>query len=216
MLNMPAFSRLAGQATQLPKCELIFKRTLSIENLLIIFLPLVFFFSPCTRALCETSKEITWTQIESKYTVIKYQSKEDLKRFNNSLDYGSQKRSLRRLFSGSEPDTLTDKLISKVDGLYERVGEILDMRKQIPKVAIKIYRGKTQLNEAFYKIYKKDNHFRSWYIYEYNTIYLNVIDFHEGILAHEMAHCIIDHFLLVRPPAASAEILARYVDEHLK
>jgi hypothetical protein len=188
----------------------------SIETLLIIFLPLVFFFSPCTRALSETSKEITWTQIESKYTVIKYQSKEDLKKFNNSLDYGMKRRSLRRLFSRSEPDTLNDKLINKVDGLYERVGEILDMRKQVPKVAIKIYRGKTQLNEAFYKIYKKHSHFRSWYIYEYNTIYLNVMDSQEGMLAHEMAHCIIDHFLLVRPPATSAEILARYVDEHLK
>jgi hypothetical protein len=42
------------------------------------------------------------------------------------------------------------------------------------------------------------------------------MDLHEGMLAHEMAHCIIDYFLLVRPPVASAEILARYVDEHLK
>ncbi len=191
-------------------------RNLSIKTLLIIFLPLVFFFSPCTSALCETSKEITWTQIESKYTVIKYQSQKDLKRFDNSLDYGMEKRSLGRLFSRSEPDTLNDKLINKVDALFERVEEILDMRKQIPKVAINIYQSKKQLNEAFYKIYKKDSHFRSWYIYEYNTIYLNVMDSHEGMLAHEMAHCIIDHFLLTRPPAASAEILARYVDEHLK
>jgi hypothetical protein len=38
---------------------------------------------------------------------------------------------------------------------------------------------------------------------------------HEGILAHEMAHAIIDQFLTVRPPSATAEILARYVDGHL-
>jgi hypothetical protein len=31
-----------------------------------------------------------------------------------------------------------------------------------------------------------------------------------------LAHFIIDHYLLVRPPAATAEILARYVDSHLK
>ena len=36
-----------------------------------------------------------------------------------------------------------------------------------------------------------------------------------GMLAHEMAHAIIDDFLQVRPPMASAEILARYVDAHL-
>jgi hypothetical protein len=36
------------------------------------------------------------------------------------------------------------------------------------------------------------------------------------MLAHEMAHCVIDHYLLIRPPMATAEILARYVDSHLK
>jgi hypothetical protein len=30
-----------------------------------------------------------------------------------------------------------------------------------------------------------------------------------------MAHSIIDNYLLVRPPKATAEILARYVDSHL-
>jgi hypothetical protein len=35
------------------------------------------------------------------------------------------------------------------------------------------------------------------------------------MLAHEMAHSIIDHYLRVRPPHATAEILARYVDGHL-
>jgi hypothetical protein len=38
---------------------------------------------------------------------------------------------------------------------------------------------------------------------------------YEGILAHEIAHSIIDNYLLILPPKATAEILARYVDEHL-
>ena len=40
-------------------------------------------------------------------------------------------------------------------------------------------------------------------------------DVHAGMLAHELAHAIIDHYLTVRPPAQTAEILARYVDSHL-
>ena len=35
-------------------------------------------------------------------------------------------------------------------------------------------------------------------------------------MAHEIAHAIIDHYLLIRPPRATAEILAHYVDEHLR
>ena len=52
-------------------------------------------------------------------------------------------------------------------------------------------------------------------MYEYNTVYLNVQDVHEGMLAHELAHAIIDNFMAVRPPRATAEILATYVDKHL-
>ncbi len=46
-------------------------------------------------------------------------------------------------------------------------------------------------------------------------IFINADDIHEGMLTHEMTHHIIDHFLTVRPPRASAEILAVYVDAHL-
>ena len=55
----------------------------------------------------------------------------------------------------------------------------------------------------------------AWYLYQYHSIYINLEDLHEGILAHEMAHSIIDHYLIIRPPGATAEILARYVDSHL-
>jgi len=35
------------------------------------------------------------------------------------------------------------------------------------------------------------------------------------MLAHEIAHAIVDNYLSVRPPRATAEILARYVGKHL-
>jgi Zn-dependent peptidase ImmA (M78 family) len=110
---------------------------------------------------------------------------------------------------------MIDKLKKKVDALYERVQEILDMRKRIKKVTINIFQNKKQLRAAYQEIYKKPCKLRCWYIYEYNAIYINANDLHEGMLAHEMAHSIIDHYLTVRPPRATAEILARYVDSHL-
>jgi hypothetical protein len=85
----------------------------------------------------------------------------------------------------------------------------------LKKVTVNVYHNKKQLHAAYWRIYKKPCKLRAWYIYEYNTIYINVGDLHEGMLAHEMAHSIIDHYLTVRPPGATAEILARYVDSHL-
>ena len=89
------------------------------------------------------------------------------------------------------------------------------MRKIMKKVKINIYHDKEELRDAYQQIYNKTCRLRAWYIFEFNTIYLNVDDVHEGMLAHEIAHSIIDHYLTVRPPSATAEILARYVDGHL-
>ncbi len=43
----------------------------------------------------------------------------------------------------------------------------------------------------------------------------NVDDVHDGILAHEITHVIVDHYLNIRPSKAIAEIIANYVDENL-
>ncbi len=177
----------------------------------------VLFTFPFYRiAYGETSKETLWRSLETKYTLIHYQHLEDLKRFNNKLNYGPEKWGFKRLFSKEESDKLLDVVGKKVDMIFERVQEILDMRKMMPSVTINIYRDQKQLYDAYFEIYKQSCQLRAWYIFEYNTIYFSIEDLHEGMLAHEMAHSIIDHYLTVRPPVASAEILARYVDSHLK
>jgi len=162
-----------------------------------------------------SADDTPWLNIETKHIIIDYQSLEDLKTFNKKVVYYSARQSLKSLFSPSDSNSLTDKLKKKVDALYERAQEILDMRKRMNKVIINISHDEKQLQAAFYKIFKKKCSVRAWYIYEFNTIYINADDLNEGILAHEMAHAIIDHHFTVRPPEATAEILARYVDRHL-
>jgi hypothetical protein len=157
-----------------------------------------------------------WQNIETKYTIIHYQSLEILKDFDDRVNYGQQQWGFRGLFSTQSSDELIDKIAKKVDVLFERVQEILDMRKKMKKVIINIYRDEEQLHDAYLRLYNKSCRIRAWYEYEYNTVYINVDDLHEGMLAHELGHAIIDHYLLVRPPSASAEILTRYVDKHLK
>ena len=113
-------------------------------------------------------------------------------------------------------DDLQKQISEKVDLLFERVQEILDMHKKMPRVAIMIYPGKKQLRQVYEEIYQEKCRIRAWYRFKNNTIYLTVADLQVGMLAHELAHAIIDHYLIVKPPAATAEILARYVDSHLQ
>lgn len=150
---------------------------------------------------------------------------EDLRDFMRKINF--REWALTNLFSPFNPNKIIKRFKKRVDALFEKVQEILGMNKKMKKPIVKIYSNKKQLHTAYSSIYGKsyrcyDDHCstqssapRAWYIYEYNTIYINVDDVHEGMMAHEMAHSIIDHFLHVRPPKATAEILGRYVERHL-
>ena len=159
---------------------------------------------------------VHWLSIQSKYTVILYQTPEDLVRFDRQLKYEPASRGLKRLFSHQRSGSITEKVAGKVDALFERVQEILEMRRNMEKPTIFIHPDRDQLHDAYARLFKRPCKIRAWYQYSTNGVYVNVNDLHEGMLAHELAHAIIDHYLLIRPPAATAEILARYVDSHLK
>ena len=170
----------------------------------------------------ETPSDIAWQSLETTYTNIYYQSLADLKKFNRKVDNYFAQCGFLRLFSCSGADDLSDKITKKVDAIYERVQEILGIHKKMEKVSIKIYSDKKQLKTAYLKPkktalrnYQTPSNIRAWYIKKNNTIYLNINDLHEGMLAHEMAHSIIDHYFLIRPTKATAEILAQHADKNL-
>lgn len=168
---------------------------------------------PCERAHGEIAGNTSWQSLETRYTIILYGSLKDLERFNDNIEYSKGEGWFKSLFSGSKDPIASIK--KKVDAVFERAQEILDMRGRIQKVVIKIYSNRKRFNEVRYRVIGKEHCIRAWYVYEQNIIYINADDVHEGILAHEIAHAIIDHYLTVRPPKATSEILARYVDKHL-
>ena len=188
---------------------------------ILILIPLqlcLFFFPVCAVVHGEALEDIVWQNIEGNHAIIHYQSLEDLKKFNSKVKYGPEHWNSAGLSSTSGSDDLAETVAKKVDAIYERVQEILGMRRKIEKPTVKIYQDRPQLDEAHAGISKGKLGFRglrAWYVYETNTVFINANDLHAGLLAHELAHSIIDHYLLIRPPAATAEILARHVDRHL-
>jgi hypothetical protein len=156
-----------------------------------------------------------WQLMETRYTIIHYQSIADLKKFDHEISYPNGKWDILNRLTGSSSDNLHARIEKKVDCIYEKAQDILGMHKPMDKVHIHICRDKKQLNDHFASIYERPCRFRAWYAYQLNTVYVNHRDLDEGILSHELAHSIIDQYLLVRPPKATAEILASYVDLHL-
>jgi hypothetical protein len=156
-----------------------------------------------------------WLELETRNTVVRYSRAEDLTKLEDAIDYNPDGFSIGGLFSSPGAQEAMGAVARKIDALFERVQEILDMRGKTAKVRINAYGDQARLHQAYREIAGGECRVRAWYIYERNTVFINVEDVNESMLAHELAHAIIDHFLAVRPPRATAEILARYVDEHL-
>lgn len=163
----------------------------------------------------ETAHARQWKTFHTKYLKLQYQSVEDLKKFDKKIEYSADGSSFSSFFSGSSSEKGFKKaMATKLDAMFEKVQLILDMRKPF-KVTINIYPDETALHLAYFQIYKVKKKLRAWYIFEYNTIYVNIGDLSARMFAHECAHAIVDNYLEVRPPRATAEILGRYVDDHL-
>jgi hypothetical protein len=152
--------------------------------------------------------------VTTKYTILEFNSTEDITAFNDAIAFEAH-NSLTSIFNSPTLIDIKTDLARKIDLLFEKVRLILDMRKPMKKVTIRVHSNDEQLKDSFQKTFKQQDSPRGWYLFENNTIYLNVQDVHEGMLAHELGHAIIDHYFAVKPPRATAEILAKYVDRHL-
>jgi hypothetical protein len=195
--------------------DILFKDFCCGKKKYLIFL-IAFCFGPCCQTLhAGTTEKIAWKSIETKYTFVFYQSEKDLAKFCSKVKFGPGRLGLRAFFSRQRRVHLPDTVAKKTDALFEKVQKILGMQKKVEKVRINIYPNKERLHDAYSKLYRQDCNIRAWYRYANNTIYLNANDLHEGVLAHELTHAVVDNYLLVRPPHATAEIIARYVDSHL-
>lgn len=156
-----------------------------------------------------------WKRMVTRRTVVHYRTLADLVRFNDKVAYYPGDLAIESLSVGKDTAGIQGILEKKLDKLFERAQEILGMRKRIVRVNIRIYPDAAALNEAYRSLFGEACPLRAWYLFETKSVYINANDTHEGMVAHEMGHHIIDHFFKVRPPAASAEILARYVDANL-
>ena len=191
-------------------------RILRTVNVIALLLFIVVSFAPTGQVYGNALNDFAWKQVETKYTVINYKSLKDLSKFNHKIIFGKESSGIENWFLRFNSDKLIQAVGVKVDGIFNRVHQILDMNRKMSKVSINIYSNKREFDDAYFRLYDEPCQIRAWYIYDSNTIYIHVNDLHEGILAHEIAHSVIDHYLMISPPAATAEILARYVEEHLQ
>ena len=153
----------------------------------------------------DTNNLPVWETLDTQHTIIYYQCFKDLEEFSKKIHFNE---SIKK--SG-----LANSIPNEIDALFKKSQQLLGMHGFVNKIKVKVFKNKQQLDDAYFRIYKKCAHARAWYTHEKLTVFIQLNDLHKGMLAHELAHAIIDHYMIIPPPEETAEILAGYVDIHL-
>ena len=112
--------------------------------------------------------------------------------------------------------TLNEQLAAKFDTLLLRVQDLLDMYPPGIHITFRITRDRNEIDRVHRAHYGVGVDAQAIYLFESNTVYADYPELSESVLAHEMAHAVIDHYFGVRPPRKIEEMLAIYADENLR
>ncbi len=183
----------------------------------LILLTICFLFSILDCAYSEEyPEEERWNIFSGRFCTVFYEKEVNLQKVNRFINLGFSDFYSPRRYTKSIDLSIEENLSEKFDVIFSRVEDILDMYPRDIHVAINIYKTREELDKAYEEIFNEPNKAISFYIYNTNTIYTTEDVINEEILAHEMAHCIIDHYFVILPPKKIQEMLAVYSDVHLK
>jgi hypothetical protein len=183
-----------------------------------VFLPLL--FGAQSRGVCAQQQQQApsapapeWKSLETNCFVVYYRPDADLRRIARRL---SERIFYFNRSSGYDDDTPEGKARYRLDALFNKAQDILDMRPGMPRISIRIFRDRDELNGEYLKLCHARQDFKSYYIHSYRTIYTSEEDISDSVVAHEMGHSIVDAYFSALPPPKIAEVLAQYVDVHLE
>jgi len=151
-------------------------------------------------------------ELKSRYAAVVYDNDDQLRRFNKAISLGI----LSYLLRDRKSVTVGDEARNKVDVLIERVEAILSMYPKEVRFTLVLLSSDKEVQDVFRQKYGKDVDYISFYSPRDKTIYVSVRDVDIGILAHETAHMIIDLYYGTGTPEKIHELLAQYVESHLK
>lgn len=162
-------------------------------------------------------KTTQWVTSKSNRIILFYPSDINLKRLEGRLHsrWFSISPVEREMFMNSSY-SIEERIIARLESILLRVEQILGMKPHSMEIKIKIFRDRRELCGEYSTIFCTTQNYKSFYIHGLETIYSSMQDISDSVIAHEMAHAVIDNYFKVIPPEKTAELLATYVDSHLE
>ena len=151
-------------------------------------------------------------ELKTRYATIVYSSEEQLRTFNKEISLSG----LSYLLRSKRSITAEDEIKNKLDVIIERVETILEMFPNEVKFTVSLLSSDDDVQRIYRSRYGKSVDYIAFYSPRDKTVFVSVKDIDTGVLAHEIAHVIIDLFYGIATPAKIHEVLAQYVETHLK
>lgn len=150
-------------------------------------------------------------EIKTAFAVITYADESLLKTFNKKVG----RRRYGFGFSQKNSSTAAKIARKQTDQLIGRVQEILDMRPNGLHFTIEILATPKQIQQVYFKEYGRTVDFIAFYSPRSETIYFAANKLQRTVIAHEIAHAVIDRYFDKAPPVKVHELLAQYVEKQL-
>jgi hypothetical protein len=151
-------------------------------------------------------------ELKTRYGTIHYGNEKLLRDFDGEVSL----RSLSYLTRGKKNETVGDEVVNKVDIIVGRVEAVLEMFPKNLSLTVTLLPSEKEVQRIYREKYGVDVDYIAFYSPKDETIYISVNDARLGVLAHEVAHAVIDHYFGVSPPAKIHEVLSQFVESHLE
>ena len=105
-----------------------------MKTLHLLFISTVFFILPCRVFALDGITLKSWTMIRTQYTVVQYQSNQDLLAFHRHVRFGKPGwNDFADISSQQALEQLQEAVKHKTDAVFKKAREILDMKKPFPR-----------------------------------------------------------------------------------
>jgi hypothetical protein len=149
------------------------------------------------------------SELKTRFTRLEFDNPELLHKFNSRVRLGLS----NSLGKSGKQLSIDNVVTNKVDLIYGRVQEILDMHPAATDLSIVLFPSVDFIQSKYQDQYSAHVSYIAYYSPQSNTVYLAVDKVNVRVLAHELAHVVIHHFFNNEAPESVHELLAQHVEK---
>jgi hypothetical protein len=163
-------------------------------------------------AICESvGKNASWQEFKTGYFDLYVEQGVDL----NTVERNLRKRLFLANRTGGRGAGREDEIARRLDDICERAMDILDLHPGMGRRGVRIFKNSEDLNTAYVTLTGKAGSVRAFYSHDCGVIFTSENEITDSVMAHEIAHAIVDSHYKGVPQPKVGEMLASYVDMHI-